>query len=205
MGCRLDQQLIDNTIEFHGHTCPGLAIGIRLSELAMERLDIHNSSAPLCVTETDMCAVDAIQYLTGCSLGKGNLVHKDYGKSGFTFFNRDSGKGFRAVYNRAFKKKESEIPTLGELMSKMSTGRATDKEKQLLETRRISAIEAIMTAEPDELFSIKTVNEPPVRPPRILESLKCESCREMTMESRTRRFGGKTLCIPCFMKKEQKI
>ena len=26
----------------------------------------------------------------------------------------------------------------------------------------------------------------------------CDECGEMTMETRTRRFQGRTLCIPCF-------
>jgi formylmethanofuran dehydrogenase subunit E len=28
-----------------------------------------------------MCAVDAIRFLTGCTFGKGNLVHLDHGKN----------------------------------------------------------------------------------------------------------------------------
>ena len=32
------------------------------------------------VVETDMCGVDAIQFLTGCTFGKGNLIHRDWGK-----------------------------------------------------------------------------------------------------------------------------
>jgi formylmethanofuran dehydrogenase subunit E len=43
------------------------------------------------------------------------------------------------------------------------------------------------------------------RPARILTSHACEQCGEMTMESRTRRLGGQTLCIPCFADQEQKI
>ncbi|MDQ3401020.1 MAG: TraR/DksA C4-type zinc finger protein, partial [Chloroflexota bacterium] len=33
-------------------------------------------------------------------------------------------------------------------------------------------------------------------------SLTCEDCDESTMETRTRRFGGRTLCIPCFERAE---
>jgi formylmethanofuran dehydrogenase subunit E len=49
------------------------------------------------VVETDMCGVDAIQYLTGCTFGKGNLIHKDYGKNAFTFYRRRDGKAMRLV------------------------------------------------------------------------------------------------------------
>jgi formylmethanofuran dehydrogenase subunit E len=43
------------------------------------------------------------------------------------------------------------------------------------------------------------------KPACILQSLQCEACEEMTMESRTSRIDGKTLCLPCFEKREQKI
>ena len=86
MSCTIEPREIEDTIAFHGHSCPGLAIGIRLVELARKQLDITETSNVVCVTETDMCGVDAIQFLTPCTYGKGNLVHRDYGKAGFTFF-----------------------------------------------------------------------------------------------------------------------
>jgi formylmethanofuran dehydrogenase subunit E len=38
MSCSLSNKLIERTISFHGHSCPGLAIGIRASELALREL-----------------------------------------------------------------------------------------------------------------------------------------------------------------------
>lgn len=178
MACTLDKQLIDKTIEFHGHNCPGLTIGIRASELARQQLDIHNTSSSICVTETDMCGVDAIQFLTGCSFGKGNLVHKDFGKSAFTFFNRDTGKGFRALFNTDF---------------------AMD------ENNRDERIRKLIAADLDELFTTQEVKVPPARPARILKSIQCDICKEKTMESRIRLYDGQHLCFPCFQGVEQKI
>ena len=70
MTCSIDKDLIRKTIDFHGHNCPGLTIGIRAAELARLKLAVHKTANSLCVTETDMCGVDAIQFLTGCSFGK---------------------------------------------------------------------------------------------------------------------------------------
>ncbi len=56
-----------------------------------------------------------------------------------------------------------------------------------------------------DLFTLEELKSEPPRGARVLQSLDCESCGEQTMESRTRRFGGKTLCIPCYEKVEQKI
>lgn len=182
MTCKIEKNIIDETIKFHGHTCPGLAIGIRVSELARQEFDMGEKRPPdakpmVCVVETDMCGVDAIQFLTDCTFGKGNLIHKDFGKSGFTFFDREENKGFRAVFIN-------------------QEGNRDD---------RSTYINKIMSADLDTLFKIEKVTEPPVKPAKILQSIECENCGEMTMESRIRRFDGEYLCIPCFMEKEQKI
>ncbi len=178
MSCSFKTGVIEQTIEFHGHSCPGLAIGIRAAELAVKKLDIQNAAAPVCMTETDMCGVDAIQFLTGCTFGKGNLIHKDYGKTAFTFYDREGKKGFRAVFRNDFGRDES------------------DRNKR---------IKQILRADLKTLFSTEAIDAPPVRPARILKSIACDSCGEMTMESRIRLFEGKHHCIPCFLQIEQKI
>jgi formylmethanofuran dehydrogenase subunit E len=82
---KIDPELIKKTADFHGHWCLGLAIGIRASKFAIEEIGKASDEEIVAVVEADMCAVDAIQYLTGCTLGKGNLIFKDYGKNAFTF------------------------------------------------------------------------------------------------------------------------
>src|SRR4030043_1528761 len=97
MECFIEKDLIDKTIAFHGHKCPGLVIGIRAAELALKRLADAKGKDLVAVVETDMCGVDAIQFLTGCTLGKGNLIHKDFGKMAFNFYDSRKNIGFRAV------------------------------------------------------------------------------------------------------------
>ena len=67
-------------IEFHGHTCPGLAIGFQAARILMERLGA--TKAPdeelIAIVETDACGADAIQVMTGCTFGKGNFLFKNY-------------------------------------------------------------------------------------------------------------------------------
>jgi len=74
MSCTYPEEKIKQTIAFHGHSCPGLAIGIRAAELARDRLGTPDQSDLVAVAETDMCGLDAIQFLTGCTYGKGNLI-----------------------------------------------------------------------------------------------------------------------------------
>ncbi len=85
------------SIKFHGHECGGLKWGFKVATFAMEKLGINRSSDEelVAIVENDSCAVDAIQVVTGCTFGKGNLIFKDYGKQIYTFYNRNTGKGIR--------------------------------------------------------------------------------------------------------------
>ncbi|WP_319581784.1 FmdE family protein [uncultured Pseudodesulfovibrio sp.] len=170
---------IDATVAFHGHHCPGLTIGIRAVELVERELGELETLDLVTVAETDMCGVDAIQFLTDCTFGKGNFIHRDYGKRAFTFFDRKSGKGFRAVLRDTV------------------TGAPVDAWQ--------ATIDKIMNMSLDDMFAITPMDCPAPRAAAVLQSLRCEQCGEMTMESRTRRYGGKTYCIPCFAEIDQKL
>jgi formylmethanofuran dehydrogenase subunit E len=197
----ITQEIIQQTISFHGHWCPGLAIGIRAAEWALQEMGKATDEEIVAVVETDMCAVDAIQYLTGCTLGKGNLIHKDYGKNSFTFFRRKDGKAARLVARPAIYGNTGSI--LGRLHRKMLEQGLSKKEEKLWQETRAAIAKRIMDSELTDLFEIKTPVEPVPNMARILAPMVCESCGETVMETRTRHFSGKLLCIPCFESRER--
>ena len=192
----INTDLVQQTIDFHGHSCPGLACGIRVSELIMTRFGTALDEEIVAVVENDMCAVDAIQFLTGCTFGKGNLIHLDYGKNAFTFYRRLDGKGIRIIMRGDVFSEEGD--ELVALQKKMITDGLTPEEQKMLKEVKELRTKRIMGAQPEELFEIKPAKGPMPKKARILESVICQACGEMTMESRTRRFFGETLCIPCF-------
>jgi formylmethanofuran dehydrogenase subunit E len=203
MTCRIPADQIARTIEFHGHECPGLHIGIRAAELALRELGHSRDIDLVAVCETDMCGVDAIQVLTGCTYGKGNLIHRDLGKMAFSFYDRARGTGLRAMLLPAAR--NGMDAEMGPLMAKSAAGEATEADKARLAELRTGLQERFMTLPLEEMFGITPLTMGAPRPARILTSHACEQCGEMTMESRTRRLGGQTLCIPCFADQEQKI
>ena len=93
----------EDCAQFHGHKCPGLAIGYRAAVLAMEKLGLSEGSQDeelVCISENDACGVDAIQVITGCTAGKGNLIFHMTGKEAYSFYCRKSGKSIRLVFQR---------------------------------------------------------------------------------------------------------
>ena len=202
MACSINKELIKKTFAFHGHSCPGLVVGIRAAELALQKFAHVDKEDLVAVVETDMCGVDAIQFLTGCTYGKGNLIHKDYGKMAFSFYDRSKNVGFRAVLRPDI---SGDIGSeLRSLMKIVETGLASPEERNRVQKLRNTLQEKYMKADLGEMFVVMDPGLPAPKPARILASLRCEACGEMAMESRTRRFDGKTVCLPCFEKVEQK-
>jgi len=201
--CTIDQTQINDVISFHGHFCPGLAMGIRAAELARREFGVVPDYELTCVSETDMCGVDAVQFLLGCTFGKGNFIHRDYGKMAFTFYHRPSGKGFRCLVRPEVRGDMSD--ELSGLHQKIARGRATDEDRRRAEELKLKMAERLMDAELEDVFAVSEPSEPMPRGARILQSLTCEVCGEAVMESRTRRFAGQTLCLPCFNALEQKV
>jgi formylmethanofuran dehydrogenase subunit E len=171
---------LQKTAGFHGHLCPGLAIGYRASLAAMQRMGIARAydEELVCVVENDSCSVDAVQFLTGCTFGKGNLVFNDYGKQVFTFASRQRpGQAVRVSL------KAGAIPPPGE---------DTDPVK-----RREEALRRLVSSPLEELFIIDEIDFDLPGQAHIHRSILCENCGEPTMETRIIDDGGRRLCIPC--------
>ncbi|MDH3347611.1 MAG: FmdE family protein [Desulfobulbaceae bacterium] len=195
----ISAETIKKTIEFHGHSCPGLAIGIRASEVALSEFSMRSLDEEIvAVTETNMCGVDAIQYLTGCTLGKGNLIHLDYGKKAFSFYRRSDEKGIRIVLKSEFFKKMAN--DMLALQKKRMTSGLNPEEQQGFKMLTQERITMVMEADRNELFDIQEAPGPLPIKAKILQSVTCSKCGEETMETKTRLFLAKNLCIPCFNK-----
>ena len=199
----IDEERVQDTVAFHGHMCPGLAIGIRAAEVALREIGPHaHDEEVVAVVETDMCGVDAIQFLTGCTFGKGNLIHLDHGKNVFTFYRRSDGKGIRVVSRpEAFGTPDPEWETL---RSRLGDEDLTQEERHRFRQLHEARSRQILDVPLDEIFELKKPQGMIPSHARLMESVNCESCGEGVMETRTRRFSGKTLCIPCFNKMEQR-
>ncbi|HWG73455.1 MAG TPA: FmdE family protein [Acidimicrobiales bacterium] len=192
-----DQETIRRIEDFHGHMCPGLAMGIRAAEVALECIGAHAADEEVvAIVETDMCGVDAIQFLTGCTFGKGNLIHLDYGKNAYTFCRRSDGRAIRVTGKaRAW---GGEDPEWQRLFTSVRGGGATPEEHRRFTTLHRARAERVLSAPIDDLYEVAKVDvEVPARA-RIHTSLPCANCGENTMETRVRLLRGRQLCPPCF-------
>jgi formylmethanofuran dehydrogenase subunit E len=179
---------------FHGHLCPGLSMGYRAAVAGMSYLNEKERSVDeelVVITETDACGADAIQVMTGCTFGKGNFIYKDYGKTAFTFFSRNTGKGVRvALKPNALGMSDQHRKLMG-LKMKGTASKAELKEFQLLHSERSKEILQIPI---DDLFSITDVEIPIPEKARIEKSQRCKQCQEPVMPS---KLNENCICRGC--------
>jgi formylmethanofuran dehydrogenase subunit E len=85
---------IEKTTLFHGRYAPGVVIGAYMVDLALELLPISGEKLNA-IAESRVCLADAIQIMTGCTLGNKYLHIKDHGRYALCIYGRDSKRGIR--------------------------------------------------------------------------------------------------------------
>ncbi len=171
----LSESLWESVVGFHGHQCPGLAIGFKACEGAIAELGLDASRLPaideeiVCVTENDACGVDAVQVLLGCTYGKANLIPRLRGKMAFSFFVRDTDRRVRLV-----------------LDAKNYDMSREEYQNHLLSTPY------------DRLFKVGEPSYALPEPARLFPSRECAVCGESTAEFGLRVQGGKLVCLDCY-------
>ncbi len=187
---------VDEIVRFHGHMCPGLALGIRAAEAAVREIGPHSADEEVvAIVETNMCAVDAIQFVTGCTFGKGNLIHVDHGKNAYTFVRRSDGKAVRIVARPTTQGSE---PERLELFAKVRSGDAGEADRtRFKELQRLRSQEILDAPEPEVQRVEQVALDDIPQKAQIYPTVVCDGCGEGTMQPRIRELAGRRLCPAC--------
>lgn len=181
---------------FHGHVCPGLALGFRAAQAGMAALNALRAEDEeiFAVVENDACGVDAVMVLTGCTLGKGNLLYRDLGKQAYVFGSRKTGRAVRVVVkNQIWRGDEG----YSELAARVMGGRATPEEKERFNRMKDEKMRELLEMPAEELLEISEVQFPFPERARIFRSVQCAECGEWAMEPRMRLRNGQPVCLSC--------
>jgi formylmethanofuran dehydrogenase subunit E len=174
--------LLTEAVRFHGHLCPGQVLGVRmaLAGCAALGLDRPRSVGKRLVVfvEIDRCATDAIQVVTGVSLGKRTLKHIDHGKMAATFVDVVNGAARRVVARDDARERASE----------WAPGESDPRRTQVVAYRRM----------PDELLlAIQPVTIRPGWLDRQRVRVSCAVCGEGINYQREVLAGGRVVCRAC--------
>ncbi len=178
--------LLKESVKIHGHICQGQVLGVRMAMKGLEHVGIRDPRGVdrkklYLFVEIDRCATDALQSVTGCSLGKRSMRFMDYGKMAATFVNLSTD---RAV--RVFAKEE-----------------ARDKAKGYfpeIKDKYQCQLEAYKVMPDDELFFMNDVTvsiAPEDMPGRPHGRVRCTMCDEYVQDKREVTENGQHLCRAC--------
>ena len=188
-GCGMDekfQSLLEESVKVHGHLCAGQVLGVRMSLLGLREIGIADPKGAdrkqiIVFVEMDRCATDAVQSVTGCSLGKRTMKFMDFGKMAATYVNLLTGKAVRVLA------REESRQAAKELFPR-------------IEDKYAGQIEAYKVMSDDELFDVMPVQvqlRPEDMPGRPLGRVVCDGCGEQVQDRREVRHEGAVLCKAC--------
>ena len=167
------KELMEKAIRFHGHICSSLAIGVLVAKYVLEHgFNFSPNEEVVAVVENDNCSVDSLQVLVGTTYGKGNLIHQDYGKLNYYFYNRETKKGI-----------------------KLSAKKRDPEDEKLSKHERI---QQLLNSKPEDIFNISEIKFNPPGLAQIEDSITCEICSEETASSRIMTYNNSDMCIPCY-------
>jgi len=180
------ESLLNESVRIHGHLCAGQVLGVRMSMLGLRETGINDPKGKdrksiIVFVEMDRCATDAVQSVTGCSLGHRTMKFMDYGKMAATFLNTLTGKAVRVYAKEESRQKAKEyFPEI--------------------ENKYAAQLEAYKVMPDDELFAVMEVSvkiKQEDLPGRPLRRVQCDSCGEHVQDMREVCQDGKVLCVPC--------
>ncbi len=177
-------ELLERAVAFHGRLYAGQVLGVRLAMLGCKLLGIREPRREkrlITFVEIDRCAADAIQTVTGCTLGKRTLKYLDYGKMAATFLDVTTGRAVRLAVREASRERAWRY--------------APDaKDKKDAQTRAY----AVMPDE--ELFLAQDVHvtlRPEEMPGPPVFRAACDACGESVNDMRHVERGERVLCRAC--------
>jgi formylmethanofuran dehydrogenase subunit E len=183
------EELLRESSTLHGHSCAGQVVGVRMAMVGCREVDIDEPKGckKLVVSvEIDRCATDAIQAVTGCSLGRRTLKFFDYGKMAATFTNLETRKAVRVLA-----RDEARMLASAYCPQAASPAEAQKRAYAMMPERDLFSVQAASVALPEE-------NMPGFRGARVY----CDNCGEGINFRREVYAAGRTLCIPCAASKQ---
>jgi molybdate transport repressor ModE-like protein len=181
------EKLLEESAIAHGHCCPGQVLGVKMALLGLKEVGISDPKSRqrkdiIIYVEMDRCASDAVQSVTGCSLGRRTLKFLDYGKMAATFVNLKTGAAVRVIAREAAREKARELfPDI------------EDAARAQLEAYKVMTNEDLFEIMPN----VRVALRPEDMPGRPLSRVRCTKCGEYVQDMREVYCDGKALCRPC--------
>ncbi|MEW5920964.1 MAG: FmdE family protein [Bacillota bacterium] len=194
--------MLSNVAYYHGHLCPELAIGYRAAMLACRELGLSRKNALdfFILAENITSAIEALQLVTGCTIGNQNFFAYDLGKHVYYFGRFASEDEPQNVLRVALINLVVDLSHKSEVEERILAGQPSAAELKDYHKAVNDAVEVILNLSEEELFSITRIS---LRPPRVAarkDYTKCSCCGEVVTVEKSIPKDGQFLCQVCMAK-----
>lgn len=178
------QSALDATTARHGRLCPRQVLGVRIGAAGAAALNLEvprTDRRLLVLVETDGCFADAVEVITGCSLGHHTLRLEDVGKIAATFVDVPTGRAIRVAPRAGIR----------ELAAEYAPHQPRRYYQQLDGYQAIADEDLLTINEVEVSFDLEALlGRPGVR-------TNCSVCHEEIVNGREQLVKGLPLCQPC--------
>jgi formylmethanofuran dehydrogenase subunit E len=180
------ESLLEESVKVHGHLCAGQVLGVRMALAGLREAGIADPKGAdrkqiIVFVEMDRCATDAVQSVTGCSLGRRTMKFMDFGKMAATFINLRTGRAVRVAAREDARVRARDYAP-----------EAPDKY-----AAQVQAYRTMLEAELFDIADVRVDLRPEDLPGRPLCRVACDGCGEHVQDGREVQRDGMVLCKAC--------
>lgn len=192
------ENLFEIGLNFHGHRCPAMPMGLRAGLAAMQALGVERAQDKelKVLAETGDghaagCFVDGIMTATGCTYGKSNIEKLHYNKMAFTLIEVKTGRSVRVSVKK-------------EVFSQSLKSPFIEQRKAGVPPQDVPAeiadpiIQKVLKIPAEMLLDIGKIQKVEVKKGKgIFEAEPCAKCGELTFINKLQDTTAGRICIPC--------
>ncbi len=193
------KDFLNVALEFHGHRCPAMPMGLRAGLAAMKALGVERAKDKELIVESETgkghaagCFLDGVMVSTGCTYGKANIQKLYYNKMAFTLIDAKSGKSIRVALKPGFFEKALQSPFVQERKKGVPPQNISPEITNPL-------VERILSLPESEFLDVGQVFQKEVKKGVTnFEVKRCSKCGEAVFTDKLKKMpDGGSLCIPC--------
>ncbi len=198
------EEYFELALQFHGHKCPAMPMGLRAGMAAMKSLGVERGKDKELIVESETgeghaagCFVDGIMAATGSTYGKGNITKLGYSKMAFTLIDARTGRAVRVSLKPEFFEKALNSP----FVQKRKEGVLPQDVPPEITNPQVERI--LNLPEGDFLKVGEVFNREVKKGPTSFEVKRCAKCGEAVFTNKLKEEpAGRLLCIPCAEKEK---
>ena len=193
------EEFFETGLNFHGHKCPAMPMGIKAGLAAMKTLGVDRAQDKelSVISETGKghaagCFLDGIMTATGCTYGKSNIEKLYYNKMAFTLIDNATGRSVRVSLKPEFFENALKSP----FVQQRKAGVPPQDIDPAITDPMVDKIKGMEEA---MFLNIGEVKNTDVKKGKgVFEIKKCEVCGEATFVNKLRvSLDGKIVYMGC--------